>query len=98
MSDHPTDEEARGLGKALTGAWDRLSQKQPVTDIYSHLTEATPKEDAVPSVRWLAALTDRERAEIQLCRYYAHTLAHGTAGHNQMMLIAKLADLLDERP
>lgn len=35
-------------------------------------------------------LTPREIKEIQLCQYYADKLHHGTRGHNQMMLIAKL--------
>ncbi len=36
-------------------------------------------------------LTAREVAEIKHCLFYAQECAHGTAGHNQLMLIAKLA-------
>jgi hypothetical protein len=36
-------------------------------------------------------LTKREVAEIQHSIFYAERLAHGTAGHNQLMLIASLA-------
>ena len=34
---------------------------------------------------------------IRIARWYARNAHHGTAGHNLYMLIAKLADLLDER-
>ena len=36
-------------------------------------------------------LTKRDVAEIQHSIIYAEKLAHGTAGHNQLMLIAALA-------
>lgn len=36
-------------------------------------------------------LTARELNEIKLALYYEKHCAHGTAGHNQYMLIAKLA-------
>jgi len=36
----------------------------------------------------------REEQEIQLALYYAVNLAHGTAGHNRLMLLAKMALLL----
>lgn len=38
--------------------------------------------------------TTREIAEIEHALHYAHNLEHGTAGHNQLMLIAKMAELL----
>lgn len=44
---------------------------------------------------WVNELDERELKELALCRYYAK-LGHGTSGHNRMMLIAKLASLLDE--
>lgn len=36
-------------------------------------------------------LSDRELQEIQHAMYYRNYLNHGTAGHNQLLLIAKLA-------
>jgi hypothetical protein len=42
-------------------------------------------------------LTDRERKEISFCKMYARHFAHGTTGHNSMMLVAKLAEHLDQR-
>ena len=34
---------------------------------------------------------ERESAEIRLALFYADRLHHGTAGHNRLMLIAKMA-------
>jgi hypothetical protein len=39
-------------------------------------------------------LTERDIKEIQHSLFYAERLAHGTAGHNQIMLIASLARFL----
>lgn len=36
-------------------------------------------------------LTERELKEIQLALYYESDLAHGTDGHNRIILLAKLA-------
>lgn len=38
--------------------------------------------------------TVREISEIEHALHYATQLNHGTAGHNQLMLIAKMADAL----
>lgn len=45
---------------------------------------------------WMDKLDDRSRKEVELARLYAKDFHHGTAGHNGYMLIAKLAELLDE--
>lgn len=39
----------------------------------------------------IAELTERERKEIVLAVFYDTALDHGTAGHNRLKLIAKLA-------
>lgn len=44
---------------------------------------------------WMGQLDERQRKEIKLARFYATECAHGTTGHNQLILIAKMADLLD---
>ena len=44
---------------------------------------------------WANLLTDRERHEITLAQFYARNLSHGTAGHNRLILIAKLVSMLD---
>lgn len=48
-------------------------------------------------MHWIESLNDRERKEVDLARHYAANFAHGTTGHNQLMLLAKLAELLDAR-
>jgi hypothetical protein len=44
---------------------------------------------------WMAALTQWERDEIELARYYVVYLRHKTEGHDRLVLLAKLAALLD---
>jgi monomeric isocitrate dehydrogenase len=53
-------------------------------------------EDAVPS-RWINELDERQRHEVRFAQLYADTFAHGTDGHHRLLLIAKLADLLDKQ-
>jgi len=44
---------------------------------------------------WQKNFDDRQRREIELARLYARDFHHGTIGHNALMIIAKMADLLD---
>ena len=44
---------------------------------------------------WEKHLSDREINEIRLAIHYTKRLNHGTAGHNRLTLIAKLATMLD---
>lgn len=45
---------------------------------------------------WLDTLDDRQRQEIALARLYdTPTFRHGTTGHQQLILISRLAQLLD---
>lgn len=44
---------------------------------------------------WKAYLTDRQLKEVELARVYARDFAHGTTGHNALLIIAMLADMLD---
>lgn len=46
-------------------------------------------------VMWPTILDDRQRKELALARLYAKDFAHGTTGHNQLMLINKLGEMLD---
>lgn len=45
---------------------------------------------------WAQELDERQRKELSLARLYAKDYAHGTDGHSRLMLIAKLAELLDK--
>lgn len=39
----------------------------------------------------MSEFDEREQKEIRLALFYAAHLAHGTAGHNRLMLLAKMA-------
>lgn len=45
-------------------------------------------------LRWTQELDERQKKEINFARTYADLFNHGTNGHNQYLLIAKLASLL----
>lgn len=45
---------------------------------------------------WKHLFDRRERDEIALAVHYAQYFHHGTDGHTRLMLIAKLAELLDQ--
>jgi hypothetical protein len=50
----------------------------------------------VGEVEWPQLLDDRQRKELELARLYdTDDFRHGTDGHNRLLLIAKLASLLD---
>lgn len=46
---------------------------------------------------WLDFFDSREQREIDFARLYAAQYDHGTPGHLQLLIIAKLAALLDRR-
>jgi hypothetical protein len=41
------------------------------------------------------SLTDRELKEVEFARLYVSGFNHGTPGHNHYVLIAKLADIVN---
>jgi hypothetical protein len=45
---------------------------------------------------WMNELDERQQKELLFARLYAKDFAHGTDGHHRLLLIAKLAALLDE--
>ena len=49
------------------------------------------------STGWRNTLSERQRNELELARFYVHELDHGTVGHHRLYLtlIDNLADLLD---
>ncbi len=47
-------------------------------------------------MEWQKELDERQRKEIALARIYAKDFSHGTDGHNRLLLLAKLADMLDK--
>jgi len=55
--------------------------------------ESTLQQEAPP--QWMGDLTEREIKEVKLAVHYLRNFNHGTTGHNQLVLIAKLAFKLD---
>lgn len=45
---------------------------------------------------WTEQLDERQRKEVALARFYVANFNHGTPGHNHYVLIAKLAEMLNE--
>lgn len=43
---------------------------------------------------WLTLFSDRETKEILFAQLYAKDFNHGTTGHNQLLVIAKLCEML----
>ena len=56
------------------------------------------RRDAVEAraVNWRNGLDERQRKEVEWAEKYVGEFNHGTVGHNQLVVIAKLAGLLDE--
>jgi hypothetical protein len=48
-----------------------------------------------PDKSWENHFTPREIQEIKFAEIYAKDFAHGTTGHNALMIIAKMAALLN---
>jgi hypothetical protein len=48
-------------------------------------------------MNWRAELDEQQRKEVLFAQDYAASYAHGTDGHSRLMLIAKMAELLDKQ-
>lgn len=46
--------------------------------------------------QWRSKFDERQLKEIDFAVLYAEKFAHGTDGHNAKMIIAKMADMLEE--
>jgi hypothetical protein len=45
---------------------------------------------------WYDNFDERQNKQIMFSRVYAADFAHGADGHNNMLIVAKMADLLDD--
>ena len=50
----------------------------------------------IPDPAWFSAFDERQQNQIRFARLYAVKFHHGADGHNNMMIIAQMADLLDK--
>jgi hypothetical protein len=53
------------------------------------------KNERGKPMAWLDNLDERQQQEVRFARAYAAQYGHGTDGHHRLVLIAKLAELLD---
>ena len=66
---------------------------QPVKQILHYLSWELVQPEVPP---WYEQLTEREMQQVKLSRWYAaETPSAGMPGHSQMLLVAKLCDLLE---
>lgn len=56
--------------------------------------EETAKVKEEPE--WLSLLTERERKQVEFAQLYTKEFNHGTIGHNDLVLIAKLVDIINQ--
>jgi len=59
-----------------------------------HSVPAQPGEASMPAT-WRQMLDERQRKAIAFAETYVRDFNHGTVGHNDLVLIARLAELLD---
>lgn len=52
--------------------------------------------DSKKNPSWYNLLTEREIREVEFARLYAKEFNHGTDGHNRLVLITKLVDILNQ--
>lgn len=57
--------------------------------------EPKPEPKPDPEQSWRSEFTERELKEIDFCILYQKNFAHGTVGHNEKLIIARMAWLLD---
>jgi hypothetical protein len=66
-----------------------MNEKEPVSK--PHLTAEEAAAALSQQLPQVLQVTDRDLSEIKHAMFYASECNHGTAGHNQLALIAKLA-------
>lgn len=58
--------------------------------------EETQKKGLAEPVSWQSHFDERQLKEIDFCRTYARDFRHGATNHNVMLIVAQMADLLDQ--
>lgn len=72
-------------------ACNEMMRRQAIWEL-SHRLQVPPR-----AWSWMVGIPSEIIDCVTVAREYAAHFAHGTEGHNGLLLIAKLADLLDER-
>lgn len=75
------------LTAIIRAAWEAAAQR---------IIDATIVVHAHQDENWfMGEFDERQKSQINFSRLYAADYHHGADGHNNMMIIAKMADLLD---
>jgi hypothetical protein len=76
--------------------WQRVAVAEPEPEPEPEEPEQPEEPGPTPEpVNWLTHFDDRQRKQIAFSRLYAKDFSHGATGHNDMLIIAKMAELLD---
>jgi hypothetical protein len=59
-------------------------------------TESSSRTKVNIDPAWTVGFDERQRKQIAFARVYARDYKHGADGHNNMVIIAQMADLLDK--
>ncbi len=87
--------------EAYCGAMDGITYDGKPIPIWQNLPDnvkvawQTAAQANNPVTVWLNNFDERQRAQISFARLYASNYHHGADGHNNMLIISKMADLLD---
>jgi hypothetical protein len=73
--------------------WENLSDK--IREAWEAAGESATNRPPIPNRAWFEKFDERQQQEIRFSRLYAREYHHGANGHNDMMIIAKMAELLD---
>lgn len=83
------------------------AQKPPIGYVHISPADAPAWHDIIESIRtakqdsngrfqnWRNMLDQRQEKELGFAALYAQQFNHGTTGHNQLLLIARLGNIID---
>lgn len=74
-------------------AWEDLTDK--IREAWDNAANRVAGRPPIPDPAWLSSFDERQQNQIRFARLYAREFHHGADGHNNMLIIAKMAELLD---
>lgn len=93
--------EGYRLRDGVLDYWERHYEKNPpvvVKPVEPPPPPPAPEPETPPAApTWMDGMDERQRQEIAFARVYANQFGHGTDGHHRLLLIAKLAGMLDAK-
>ena len=76
--------------------WENLTDK--IREAWENAAAKAAEQSPAPDSWWFSNFDERQQAQIRFALLYAREFHHGANGHNDMMIIAKMADLLSAIP